>query len=158
MAFMSLTAFADNIVIVPTVIDKTYGAADPGSAYGGYDAVDNPNGVKTTMFYVASPDVLPDDASDIPVHLTVEDIAKCLKVVRAANYQGENVGSYKYIFQVDLTKRPNFGNHTITVQQNGDLNINKATPVITGLTLAGWTYGQELRLPQLPLQRLVQKT
>ena len=147
MAFMSLTAFADNIVIVPTVIDKTYGASDPGSAYGGYDAETNPNGVKTTMFYVASPDVLPNDASDVPVALTVEDIAKCLKVVRAANYQGENVGSYKYIFQVDLTKRPNFGDHTITVQQNGDLNINKADATITDLTLTGWTYGANANVP-----------
>ena len=149
MAFMSLTAFADNIVIVPTVIDKAYGEADPGSAYGGYNEATNPNGVKTTMFYVASPAALPTDASDTPVQLTVEDIAKCLKVVRAANYQGESVGSYKYIFQVDLTKRPNFGNHTITVQQNGDLNINKANAAITGLALAGWTYGDDANEPSV---------
>ena len=145
MAFMSLTAFADNIVIVPTVIDKAYGEADPGSAYGGYDAIENPNGVKTTMFFVASPAVLPEDGNG--TQLTTDDIAKCLKVVRAANYQGEGVGSYKYIFQVDLTKRADFGDHTITVQQNGDLNINKADATITELALAGWTYGDDPSAP-----------
>ena len=144
MAFMSLTAFAENIYVVPTVIDKAYGEVDPGSAYGGYDATDNPNGVKTTMFYVASPAVLPGE-------VTAERIAKCLKVVRVANSTGEAVGSYKYLFQVDLSQDGALSGHQIIVQSNGDLNINKAEVVFTGLEIAdgGWTYGEEAKSPTL---------
>ena len=140
MAFMSLTAFADNIVIVPTVIDKTYGEDDPGSEYGGYAALDNPNGVKTTMFYVASPTVLPDG-------VTAEKIAKCLKVIRVANSTGEAVGSYKYLFQVNLEQDVALSGHQIIVQSNGDLNITKGEAEITGLALAGWTYGEDPNVP-----------
>ena len=147
LTLLPLAGFADNIVIVPTVIDKKYGETDPGSAFGGYDAINNPNGVKETMFYVASPAVLPNDGSATPVQLTLADIAKCLKVVRAANSTGEGVGSYKYLFAVDKSQRENFGNHNIIVQQNGDLNISKGAATISGLDLAAWTYGEDANQP-----------
>lgn len=136
MAFMSLTAFADNIYVVPTVIDKTYGEADPGSDYGE---------VTTAMFYVASP-----SAADLTaLGVSVDDIAACLKVIRVAGDVGkENVGSYKYLFQVDVTQSDEInGHHNIYVQQNGDLNINKANATIADLALVGWTYGADPNAP-----------
>ena len=144
MALLPLASFAENIVIVPCVIDKYWGQADPGSAFGG-KSLSNPNGVSTDMFYVASPATLPNDATSNP--LTTADIAKCLKVTRVAGQTSEDIGSYKYLFTVDKTQRENFGDHNIIVQQNGDLNINKGKAVITGMSMSSWIYGQNPNQP-----------